>query len=279
MIDTTTVRHLSGAEVHLAVDWARQEGWNPGLHDAACFFAADPDGFLVSLHGDEPAAVISVVRYGTSFAFLGLYICRPDLRGRGFGMRVWNAGIAHAGERTIGLDGVPQQQDTYARSGFQLAWRNRRYCGIGGGDRSPDLIDLDNVPFGQVVAYDSDVFEVDRRRFLRFWVAQPDAVRLACVRDGRLAGWGMVRRCAEGHKIGPLLADDARIAEHLLDGLLAAVPGETVYLDVPEPNIAAVRAAEARGMTVSFETARMYAGASPELNINKIWGITTFELG
>lgn len=179
MIDTTTVRHVSGAEVHLLIDWARQEGWNPGLHDAACFYAADPDGFLVALHGDEPAAVISVVRYDPSFAFLGLYICRPDLRGQGYGMRVWKAGIAHAGQRTIGLDGVPQPQEDYARSGFRLAWRNRRYQGAGGGRRDVDLIDLDRVSFDQIAAYDHDVFEADRRRFLRFWIAQPDAVRLA----------------------------------------------------------------------------------------------------
>lgn len=89
----------------------------------------------------------------------------------------------------------------------------------------------------------------------------------------------MMRRCAEGLKIGPLLADDVRTAERLLDGLMAAVPGETVYLDVPELNSAAVRAAETRDMTVSFETARMYAGAPLGLNIDKIWGITTFELG
>ena len=279
MVDTVEVRRLSGAEVHLAVDWARREGWNPGLHDAACFHAADPEGFLVSLHEGEPAAVISVVRYDAAFAFLGLYICRPELRGRGYGLRVWKAGIEHAGERTIGLDGVPEQQPNYARSGFQLAWRNRRYQGIGGGERHPDLVDLDEIAFGRIVAYDYDAFEADRRRFLRFWVAQPDAVRLASLRGGHLNGWGMVRPCAEGYKIGPLLADDEATAERLLDGLMAEVPGETVYLDVPEPNAAAISAAESRGMTVSFETARMYKGTPPELNLAKVWGVTTFELG
>ena len=279
MVDRIDVRNLCGAEAHMVVDWARREGWNPGLHDAACFYAADPEGFLVSLHDGEPAAVISVVRYDASYAFLGLYICRPELRGQGYGMRVWKAGIEHAGGRTIGLDGVPDQQENYARSGFRLAWRNRRYQGVGGGERDPGLVDLDEIAFGRITAFDYDVFEADRRRFLRFWVAQPDAVRLASVRGEQLTGWGMMRRCVDGHKIGPLLAEDIATAERLLDGLLAEVPGETVYLDVPEPNHAAVRAAEARGMTVSFETARMYAGTPPDLNLAKIWGITTFELG
>ncbi len=65
---------MAEADVALAVDWAAAEGWNPGLSDAACFRAADPGGFLVGRLDGVPVATISVVRYGTSFAFLGLYI-------------------------------------------------------------------------------------------------------------------------------------------------------------------------------------------------------------
>ena len=32
------------------------------------------------------AATISLVNYGPSFGFLGFYICRPDLRGKGLGL-------------------------------------------------------------------------------------------------------------------------------------------------------------------------------------------------
>lgn len=282
MTSPIPVRHLSAAELHVALEWARQEGWNPGLHDAAAFYAADPDGFLVALHDGEPAAVISMVRYGGSFAFLGLYICRPDLRGRGYGIRVWNAAIALAGTRAIGLDGVPPQQENYARSGFRLAWRSSRFRGIGRNTRKvadSELVDLDRISCDQIATYDQDVFEADRLRFLRYWIAQPDAMRLGVVRNRELVGWGLLRRCVDGYKIGPLLADDPDIGARLLDGLMAAVPGEVVYLDVPEPNTAAVRAAETRGMTRTFETARMYSGDRPELNLGKIWGITTFEIG
>ncbi len=279
MADDIAVRRLSASEVHIAIDWAREEGWNPGRFDAACFHAADPDGFFGSLHDGEPAAVVSVVRYSDRFAFLGLYICRPVLRGRGYGMRAWRAGMEYAGSRTVGLDGVPAQQGNYAESGFALAWRNARYRGTGGGEPVAGLVDLDSVPFEQVARYDRDVFEADRRRFLRVWLAQPDAVRLGIVRDGELAGWGLMRPCVEGRKIGPLFAIDQADAERLLDGFLAAAPGEPVFLDVPEPNTAANRAAQERGMVPVFETARMYAGPGPELSLDRVWGITTFELG
>ena len=41
------VRRMSEADLELALDWAAAEGWNPGLHDAHCFYAADPEGFFL----------------------------------------------------------------------------------------------------------------------------------------------------------------------------------------------------------------------------------------
>jgi hypothetical protein len=78
-----TIRTLRSEEISLAIDWAAGEGWNPGLGDAACFAAADPHGFLVGELDGQPVATISCVDYGDGFSFLGLYIVRKDLRGRG----------------------------------------------------------------------------------------------------------------------------------------------------------------------------------------------------
>ncbi len=115
------VRVMRPEEIAIAVDWAAAEGWNPGLADAECFKTVDARGFLIGELDGAAAATISCVNYDERFAFLGFYIVRPDLRGRGHGLRIWNAAIAHAGERTIGLDGVVAQQGNYRKSGFQLA--------------------------------------------------------------------------------------------------------------------------------------------------------------
>src|ERR671935_2946962 len=123
------IRAMRPAEVAIALDWAAAEGWNPGLADAACFASVDRDGFLIGELDGTAAATISCLNYDDRFAFLGFYIVRADLRGRGYGLRIWNAAIAHAGARTIGLDGVVAQQDNYRKSGFSLAYRNIRFGG------------------------------------------------------------------------------------------------------------------------------------------------------
>ncbi len=50
-------------------------------------------------------------------------------------------------------------------------------------------------------------------------------------------------------------------------------------VDVPQPNQAGVELLEGLGMERSFETARIYRGPAPELPLERIFGITSLELG
>ena len=124
------VRSMTRQELGLALDWADREGWNPGLNDGDYFHAADADGFLIGCLGGEPVACISSVRYGKNYGFIGFYIVRPELRGRGYGMRMWQAGMTRLADRVVGLDGVTAQQNNYKRSGFVLAHCNIRFGGL-----------------------------------------------------------------------------------------------------------------------------------------------------
>lgn len=108
------VRRMSEADLELALEWAAAEGWDPGLHDAHCFYAADPEGFFVGELDGAPIGCISAVRYGSSFGFLGLYIVKAERRGQGFGLELWRAALDHLGARAIGLDGVVANRRTTA---------------------------------------------------------------------------------------------------------------------------------------------------------------------
>ena len=273
------IRTMRRAEVDLAIDWAAVEGWNPGIHDAGCFHAADPDGFLVGLLGDEPIGAISVVAYDERFAFLGLYIVRPEYRGRGFGSALWNAGMAKLGARIIGLDGVVEQQPNYRRAGFALAYRNERYAGVGGGTAPDGVVALSQVGFDGIADYDSRLFGARRPAFLERWLAQPRAQACAVMTDGVLSGYGVIRACRDGHKIGPLFADSPDLAEALYASLIAGVPGEPVFLDVPQANADAVALARRHQLRPVFQTARMYRGGDPAIAVGRVFGVTTFELG
>lgn len=277
------IRHMTQDEVEsIALEWAAKEGWNPGLHDASCFFAADPKGFLIGVLGDRPISCVSAIAYNSEFAFLGFYIVRPEYRGQGYGLKIWQAAMAYMKSQNIGLDGVVDQQPNYKKSGFALAYRNIRYEGIA--ERTiepfPEIVPLSRISFDDVARYDADLFPVPRPRFLRCWVQQPESLAFAALEKGKLAGYSVIRKCRNGYKIGPLFADSEDVAKKLfLSSMNSVEVGAKIFLDTPEVNQAAVELAESQGMQKVFETARMYTKSQPDIDLKKIFGVTTFELG
>ena len=174
--DNFTVRTMNRSELDIALQWAEREGWNPGLHDAQCFYAADPKGFFIGLLDDLPVACVSAVRYGPEFGFMGLYIVEPEYRHSGYGMQLAQAGLHHFAGCTVGLDGVVEQQENYRKSGFQMAYRNIRYRGASEVVRLHQqsgrgrVVPLSQVRFGDVVAYDRNQFPAERGAFLAAWL-------------------------------------------------------------------------------------------------------------
>ncbi|CAN7206264.1 GNAT family N-acetyltransferase [Rhizobium sp. LjRoot30] len=277
-----SIRPMTPDDLGIALDFARGEGWNPSPGDASAFFAADPTGYFMGWIGERPVGCISVVKYGQDFAFLGLYIVHPDFRGRGLGKAIWEHGMASAAGRSIGLDGVVAQQDNYRRSGFRTAYTTTRYGGIPrrGPEGASQAEPATAEELDAIVAYDATIFPASRPAFLKVWcdgLEGRSAVMLR--REGKILGYGVVRRCHEGYKIGPLYADDAVSAGTLLTALIDQTGAENVVIDIPDDNSDGVGLAEALGLTPVFETARMYHGPAPDVPLAKIFGVSTLELG
>ncbi|WP_454914678.1 GNAT family N-acetyltransferase [Xanthobacter sediminis] len=281
MAEPHLIRPLAAAEVETAVEWAAREGWNPGLGDAAAFRAQDPEGMLGLFVEDALAVTLSAVRYAGGFGFLGLYICRPDLRGRGLGLALWRAGLARLAGGTMGLDGVVARQADYAACGFVTAHRNIRFGGVVRTTEAPDgrVVAFDPALRAGVAACDAAHFGSARPDFLARWLQPPAGAVRVLVEDGAVTGYGVVRRCRAGFKIGPLFAAAPEGARALFAALAAEADRAEIYLDVPEPNAAAQALAREAGLAPVFETARMYRGPAPRLPLSRIFGITSFELG
>jgi ribosomal protein S18 acetylase RimI-like enzyme len=291
MTDDLAVRHMSRAEVDDLIDWAAAEGWNPGRHDAGLFWSADPAAFVAAELDGALIGGGAITSYDGAFGFMGLFIVRPEYRGRGYGNALWHARRErlltrlHPGA-AIGLDGVFAMQDYYAAGGFVFSHRNLRFRAEIGErpmasqpPRDEDIVPLGSVPFADVLAYDRTCFPAPRSSFLKGWISQSDSLSLGCRRNGTLTGFGVVRRCREGCKIGPLFADDGSVAERLYSQLVDFAAGGPVFLDAPENNPAAMALVRRHGMVEVFGCARMYLGPRPAVADDRVFGITTFELG
>jgi len=279
--DRFRVEAMPRAEVDRAIEAAAAEGWNPGLHDAECFWAIDPAGFFMGVLDGRVVGRASAVAYDDQFGFFGLFIVAPEFRGRGCGTAITEAALRYNGVRNLGLDGVVAMQSKYAQRGFRAVHRSIRHAFTPRRAAEPraGVVSAAGVPFEALVDYDARHFPTRRPGFLAGWIAQPGATALAFVEGGEIGGFGVIRACRKGRKIGPLFAEDDLVAETLFSALCSAGIGEPVYLDVPEPNADAMALARRHGMTPEFECIRMYLRGDPGLPLDCIYGVTAFEVG
>ncbi|MDY9926511.1 GNAT family N-acetyltransferase [Methanosarcina sp.] len=274
------IRKMKREEVEFAIEMAAAEGWNPGIHDGELFYEADQEGFFIAELEGKPVGCASAVAYDSDFGFLGLFVVKPELQRKGIGIKLTEKCLEHLRDRNIGLDGVVENEKKYQKvMKFRSSYSNLRFEGKGGGEIPDGLVKISKVPFEKLLEYDRRMFPAPRPGFLKKWVNQPDSYAFATLEDGNLKGYGVIRKCRIGYKIGPLFADNQTTAEKIFRALRASVPEETIYFDVPEPNKKAMEIAKRYHMNVMFRTIRMYNRKEPDIELDKVYGVTSFELG
>ncbi|HSV49562.1 MAG TPA: GNAT family N-acetyltransferase [Candidatus Acidoferrales bacterium] len=275
------ITQMTKTEFQTAIDWAKTEGWIPGIHDIDSFYETDPTGFYAEKAGGEIVGTFSVVKYSKDYAFAGFFIVRPDWRGKGLGLAIQHFIDQHFGSFNVGIDGVLAMQEKYSHVGYKLAYGNERYAGIAkDGELDSQCRLISSGDFENIVEFDAKFFPTQRRQFLKPWLNQKDATALLAKDDtGKLCGYGVVRKCFQGSRVGPLFAETPQTAKRLFDSLAASVAGQEIFIDVPTVNSAALQLALSNDMKPVFTTARMYTKQAPNLPLDKIFGVTSLELG
>lgn len=267
------------------IKWAEEEGWNPGLHDAEVFWQADPDGYYGYFKKGELIAGGSIVSYHGEFGFMGFFIVKPAYRSRGIGRKLWYQRRDKLLSRmnkgaSVGMDGVIAMQPFYQKGGFKIAFRDERHEKTGMAFPVDEHItSIGERDIEAVLEYDSRCFGFQRPQFMRPWLNMPNVKAFQYRDHGKLKGFAVVRKAVKGYKVCPLFADDKAIAEELYKACLDAVSGEPLYMDIPMINRDAADLVKKYHATYVFECARMYLGDAPDMEINRVFGLTTFELG
>lgn len=285
-----------------SLEWAKAEGWNPGLHDGAAFGAVDPEGWFAARDdSDEIITTLGVFRYDGSFGFIGLYITRPESRGQGIGRQVWALGREHLADvKCVGLDAVVEREATYATDGFVRSHETTRFVGAvralqealhhvlvskAGTDRQGPLYTYNASEVGgenlSKFELEQSLFPAARADFLEEWIKQPESVALVLTDStGDVQAWGQVRSVIDGMRIGPLFAQNLYQAQYLMSTLIEDMePDSEIGIDVPKANTEAVSFMTSAGFTPVFTCVRMYLGEPVHLDLSKVFGNTTFELG
>ncbi|MFN3754014.1 GNAT family N-acetyltransferase [Flavobacterium sp.] len=283
--DALSFKPLTFDEFKTLVHWAALERWNPGLQDAEIFWASDPDGFYGYFENEKLIGGGSIVSYNGQFGFMGFFIVHPDYRSKGIGRTLWQQRRDTLLSRlqkgaTIGMDGVVAMQPFYQKGGFEIAYRDERYEKTGSAYPMNPLVQMvTKNDFDAISALDLECFGVARSNFLSHWLKASNAKAFKYSENDNLHGFAVIRQCQTGYKIGPLFAENETVAKALYERCLTEAIDEPVYLDIPVCNEAAVNLIKQYQASYVFECARMYYGKPPKTAIEKVFGITSFELG
>lgn len=279
------IAKMTPAQAQLAWLWAKEEGWNPGLEDHILLPRIDPDGCLAlttpnpdNTSEDLMIGSITAVDYG-GYGFGGMLIIDKNYRCRGLGKMLLDLLMKKLKSiPNSGGDGVQHMVPYYRTIGFVPAYDIPRYR-LPRGTKLPTkyAADFKGSDFEEVASYDSEVFQVPRGNFLKGWISSKHADTAVVRRNGKIAGFGVVRDCYVGRKIGPLFADNIEYAEDVLGLLLSKKKDLCHFIDVPVPTPDGKRLVEKA--EVVFVCTRMYTGTSPQQDVKKVYGNTTFEMG
>lgn len=284
-LDNLTLTKLCKNDLKTLVDWARNEGWNPGAYDYHAFWNTDPEGYYGFFYQDKLIAGGAIVSYSGTFGFMGLFIVHADFRGLGIGTKLWYLRRDLLLKRinnnaAIGMDGVVAMQPFYEKGGFNIAFRDERYECIGKKYPPNKAISLiTSTDHEMINAYDIQCFGYKRKRFLENWLVLPESKAFKFYEDNKIKGYAVIRKVDSGYKIGPLFANNNEIAEALYKACLNTAIDAPVYLDIPVINNGAVALVKKYNAKYVFECARMHYRECTEMDPHKIYGITTFELG
>jgi hypothetical protein len=281
--DDLRISPMTPSDLAVMVEWLAQDGLNPGLQATTLYEAFEDGLMLMGRVNGERAAALMGTRYSGEFGMVGPGAVNPALRGRGYGHAMFAAMLERLGDGPLAADVPPELIAPARQYGFEPRYEGLRMRGAVGvraplPDDGTAIVPVAAVSREALMRYDHAVTGMVRTRFLQHWLEQGDSAGVALLDgEGALLGYAFVRACRVGYRIGPLFANDLACATRLFDTLCSRVGwGQTIFMDVPDRNPAAVQLAADRDLVTVATAPRMVRGDKPATQIERVFGVTNW---
>lgn len=262
---------MIAADLALGLRLKQSAGWNQTAADWRMLLdATDARNFVARYEGKDVGCV-TVLPFERRFSWIGMLLVDPAFSRRGIGRALLLASL----EASVGvarLDATPAGRKLYDTLGFDEEYTLARWTCTAVPALSP--ADCAVPPSGlrlhppkpdglaAIAAYDRVIFGADRIRILdAFRSAAPKTAWVAVDGDGRVRGYAMGRPGANFAQIGPIMADDAQIADALLDSALTTLVGQPVAVDADDRHADFLARLAVRGFVRQRPFIRMTRGA------------------
>ncbi|WP_432868787.1 GNAT family N-acetyltransferase [Microbispora rosea] len=236
--------------------WAREERkWLFLLENAEVYAIDAPSGDL--------AGTVTLTRYGTAAAGIGMMLVATRYGGRGLGRRLMTHVLDVAGDATVFLWATEFGRPLYEKLGFEALGVTEARVGRLRTGHDPVLsrpADLD-ADLGALLALDGEVFGADRADLLARLFAFAEEVRVTEDETG-LTGYAVSWRSVDTLFIGPVVADGEAVARALITDL-ARKAGGLVRIEAERARPGLLDWLGERGLSQAFSTSFMVHGGRP----------------
>lgn len=241
-------------------------GWNQTKDDWMRFLAHQPDGCFIAEWDGQPVGTATTTIYEDKVAWIGMVLVHPNAQRRGIGRALLEHCIAFLKPRVacIKLDATPLGKTLYDTLGFKDEWTLKRW--------GTNHAELPATPMQYRVrrwqegdheaiqVLDADAFGVLRWPMMHRLTWQPSRALIHLTPKQRVSAFGVVRKGARAHYLGPVAANSIAAAGPLIKSLVLALPNERIFWDIPDANTGAVELAQRLGFQPQRPFIRMFLG-------------------
>ena len=114
------IKPFTPSDLDVVTGLAREQDFAPGVGDIEIYANTDRQGIWLALKDNVPVGCIAAVTYNPSYAFIGLFVVKPEHRGQGIGSRLWQHALKTLSSvECIGLEAAVKMVGFYEKAGFQ----------------------------------------------------------------------------------------------------------------------------------------------------------------
>lgn len=235
--DALTIRTFTPADIPAGVALCTVAGWNQTAVDWRLLVHLGGDRCLAAVLGDAVVGTVTTVSYQDRFAWIGMVLVDPAVRGQGIGRRLLDASLRGLGPVPARLDATPQGHRLYVGLGFAEECRLRRMTRASASP--PEAAAADGVrpmqahDLASVFEWDLDVFGADRRDLLQAaFDAAPDRA-FVVEGHGGPSGYCFGRVGRIFRQVGPVVACGLDAGQRLVAACCLGASGTPLVIDVP----------------------------------------------
>jgi GNAT superfamily N-acetyltransferase len=282
------IRQMNTNDLPLCRDLVRQAGWNQTDLDWLRAIKLAPAGCFVA-EIDQTAVATTTTCCFEGVGWIAMVLVDKNHRGAGIAQSLVTHAILHIenmGIQCIRLDATAMGQGLYEKLGFRTEYDVIRYVGIGkpalnfAQTQSLQRLYPNHPVISELTTLDRNITGTNRRAFISNLIENDNTpFYYQSSEQGLIIGYSGSREGTTACQLGPAVALTNEAGQTVLNRLATDFTGQKCYIDIPAPNISAIKWAQVNGFTEQRRFVRMYRGEKTPDRPELIWASSGPEKG